>query len=252
VKTLVEGPGNLLAGFFLLTKPGVRGYVIIPFLLNSSLFGLTIFFGAHRLNDLIDWLTSNWSWTAWLSWLLWPLFTLVAITIVFFCFSILANLISAPFNSFLAEAVAKHLRGGKQASSTGNIKTLAAEMLSAFKSEVIKLSYFVIRALPLLLLFFIPIIQAFAPIIWFLFGAWMLALEYMEYPMGNQGLLFIEVRSKLMNKRAMTLSFGGSVMLLTMIPVLNFIVMPAAVAAATKIWVDSLDTESEEQLLEQK
>jgi CysZ protein len=243
VNTIINGPKSLLAGFQLLSKSGIRLYVIIPLTLNSLLFGSIIFFGAHRLNNLIDWLTSNWTWTAWMSWLLWPLFALIALTIVFFCFSILANLIAAPFNGFLAQAVATHLRGKRPEQGTV-LKTLPAELLSAFKSESVKLVYFIVRAIPLLLLFFIPFVQAFAPIIWFLFGAWMLALEYMEYPMSNEGMLFPEVRSRLSETRALTFSFGSSVMLLTMIPVVNFVVMPAAVAAATKIWIDQGNSES--------
>ncbi|MBT7950246.1 MAG: sulfate transporter CysZ [Gammaproteobacteria bacterium] len=251
MNALAEGPKNLLAGFKLLSKPGVRLYVLIPFMLNSLLFSSIIFFGAHRLSDMIDWLTSNWTWTEWISWLLWPLFAVIALTIVFFCFSILANLIAAPFNGFLAQAVARHLLDTPPEQYREQT-TLAAEILDAFKSESIKLIYFLVRSIPLLFLFFIPVIQVIAPFIWFIFGAWMLALEYMEYPMGNQGILFPEVRATLSNKRALTLSFGGSVMVLTMIPVLNFLVMPAAVAAATKLWLEKISTDSETIISVQK
>lgn len=239
MNAFTEGPRSLLAGFRLLGKPGIRLYVIVPFLLNTLLFASIMYFGADRLNDLINWLTSNWTWTSWISWLLWPLFALISFTIVFFCFSIVANLIAAPFNGYLAEAVARHLRG-TQAMQPFDLKQLPAELFSAFRSETVKLLYFAVRALPLLLLFFIPLVQAFAPLIWFLFGAWILALEYLEYPMGNHGLLFPEVRARLAEKRALSMGFGCSVMLLTMIPVLNFIVMPAAVAAATKIWLEKI------------
>ena len=244
MNTFTDGPKNLLSGFLLLSKPGIRLYVIIPLLLNTLLFASTIYFGVRRLNELIERLTSNRIWTEWLSWILWPIFVLVALTIVFFCFSIIANLIAAPFNGFLAQAVARHLQG-KTPKADANLKSLSVELISGFKSEVIKLVYFMTRAAPLLLLFFIPFIQAFAPIIWFLFGAWMLALEYMEYPMSNHGMLFPEVRSNLTETRALTLSFGISVMLLTMIPILNFVAMPAAVAAATRIWIDRVNADSE-------
>ena len=70
--------------------------------------------------------------------------------------------------------------------------------------------------------------------------------------MGNQGILFPEVRATLSNKRALTLSFGGSVMVLTMIPVLNFLVMPAAVAAATKLWLEKISTDPETIISMQK
>ena len=247
MEKITGGPQQLLAGLKLLSKPGIRLYVIIPLLLNTLLFSLIIFFGASRLNDLINWLTSNWTWTSWLSWLLWPLFALISMTIVFFCFSVLANFIAAPFNGFLSEAVAAHLES-TPASKPFNLKTLSKELPAAFKAEIIKLSYFLVRALPLLLLFFIPFIQAFAPVIWFIFGSWMLALEYMEYPMGNEGILFPQVRETLSSRRSLTFSFGGSVMLLTMIPVINFIAMPAAVAAATKIWIEEINADSKAAL----
>ncbi len=240
---LTEGPLNLLAGFRLLSKAGVRLYVIIPLMLNSLLFSAVIILGARRLSEMINWLTSNWTWMEWLSWLLWPLFALITLTIVFFCFSIIANLIAAPFNSFLSAAVARHLSGTNSEQNIG-LSALAGELLAAFKSEAIKLIYFLIRAIPLLLLFFIPVIQACAPVIWFFFGAWMLALEYMEYPMGNEGMLFPEVRATLAGSRALTLSFGASVMLLTMIPMVNFLIMPAAVAAATKLWIEKINVDS--------
>ncbi len=242
-----DGPKQLLAGLRLLLKPGIRIYVLIPFTMNSLLFAAVIFFGASSLNDLIDWLTSNFPWTSWLSWLLWPVFAFISMTIVFFCFSIIANLIAAPFNGFLAEAVAAHLNKTPP-DRPFTLKTLPAELSSAFRIEIIKLSYFLVRALPLLLLFFIPFVQAFAPFLWFIFGAWMLALEYMEYPMGNEGILFPQVRQTLAGRRSLTLSFGSSVMLLTMIPVVNFIAMPAAVAAATKIWIEQLNADSKEAL----
>jgi CysZ protein len=244
LNAFTDGPQNLIAGFKLLVKPGIRAYVIIPLILNSVIFASIIFFGVHRLSDMIEWLTSNWTWTEWLSWILWPLFAFITFTIVFFCFSIVANLIAAPFNGFLSEAVARYLSGDDYLPKKSD-SALVTELLSAFKSEAVKLIYFLVRAAPLLLLFFIPIIQAFAPLIWFLFGAWMLALEYMEYPMGNQGILFPEVRNTLSDKRALTFGFGGSVMLLTMVPVVNFLVMPAAVAAATKIWIEKFNTPAE-------
>ena len=220
--------------------------MVVPFLLNTLLFSCTIIFGAHYLNTLIDWLTSNWTWTEWISWLLWPIFALVSLAIVFFCFSIVANLIAAPFNGMLSDAVASHLQHDNEGKPF-SFQLLAGELKESFKSEAIKLTYFLVRALPLLLLFFIPLIQAFAPFIWFIFGAWMLALEYMEYPMGNQGMLFPEVRRQLSERRSRTLSFGASIMLLTMIPVLNFVVMPAAVAAATRVWVTESGRDNDDE-----
>lgn len=71
----------------------------------------------------------------------------------------------------------------------------------------------------------------------------MLALEYADFPLGNHGLGFTDIRNKLAEKRFLALGFGGAVMLGTMIPLFNFIVMPVAVAGATAMRVEqySLD-----------
>ena len=65
----------------------------------------------------------------------------------------------------------------------------------------------------------------------------MLALEYSDYPLGNRGLSFRDQRRLLRKHWPRTLSFGGMTLLLTLIPVLNFLAMPAAVIGATLMWV---------------
>jgi CysZ protein len=56
--------------------------------------------------------------------------------------------------------------------------------------------------------------------------------------MGNHGLRFGEQKKRLRQKRFLSLGFGGAVSIAVMIPVLNFLAMPAAVAGATAMWVE--------------
>ncbi len=244
-----QGFQFLLSGFKLILKPGVRFYVLIPLLINSLLFASAIIYGASSLSELIDWLIAKWSWIEWIEWLLWPVFVIIALAIVFFGFSIVANLIGAPFNSFLAEAVERTLTGQKNESNSK--QPLMQIIFVSIKNEIQKLLYFVIRALPLLLLFMIPIVNIAAPVIWFLFTAWMLALEYGDYPMGNHDILFKQQRKKFAANRPLAFGFGSGVMLLTMIPIVNFLAMPVAVAGATKMYIEHADLKLEQEL-EQK
>ena len=235
MKDFIAGFKYISQGFGLLLKPGIRVYVMIPMLINALVFAAVITFGAHLMNDFID--TTLTGWLEWLRWLLWPLFVIISLTIVFFCFSIVANLIAAPFNGFLAEAVEVHLTG-ITLSDTGGLKQLPSDIKKAFKSEFKKFTYFIVRAVPLLILFIIPFAQVGAPVFWFIFGAWMLALEYMDFPMGNHGMLFTEQRRYLWEKRKLTFGFGIGAMILTLIPVANFIAIPVIVCGATKLWVE--------------
>lgn len=235
-----DGIQALLAGFGLLNKPGVRLWVVIPLVINTLLFAAVISYGASELGQLIAWLEAQlsgwWEWVDWILWLLWPLFLVFALLLVFFTFSILANLIAAPFNGFLAAAVEQHLTG-TWPDDGGSLKQLPQEIAKAFAGEIRKLLYFALWALPLLLLFVIPLINIAAPVAWFLFGAWMLALEYMDFPMGNHGYTFPGIRARLSQQRPAAFGFGMATLLLSMIPVVNFIVMPVATAAATRLWL---------------
>ena len=95
------------------------------------------------------------------------------------------------------------------------------------------MGYLGTRALPLLILSIIPGINVIAPFLWALFGAWGMALEYLAYPLENQGVLFSEQKDLVKSVRLGALSFGGLAVLGLTIPVLNIIVAPAAVIGAT-------------------
>ena len=73
-------------------------------------------------------------------------------------------------------------------------RPLWQEVTIAFASALRATLYFLLRAIPLLLLFFIPVVNIAAPFIWAAFGAWMLALQYLDYPLGNHGIDFSEQR----------------------------------------------------------
>lgn len=230
-----------LSGFGLIIRPGIRTYVLIPLLVNTLLFAVAIIYGASEFNALLDRLTIQWAWLEWVTWLLWPLFLLILLAISFFSFTILANLIAAPFNGQLAAAVERELTGVTTGGAT-SLSGLLQEASGAILSEAVKIRFFLIRALPLLLLFLVPGLQLVAPLIWFIYAAWMVALEYLEIPLGNHAILFPQVRILVTKKRSRALGFGTGILLLMMLPGINFMVMPVAVAAATRMsletWAD--------------
>ena len=226
----------LFEGFRLIRQPGLRRYVAVPLLVSTLIFGGALFGLAYWLDILIDSLLMKMpDWLDWLRYLVWPLFALAGVLIVFYSFSILTNLVAAPFNGMLAEAVEQHLTG--QPIDTGGWQALLQDVLPSLWSELRKLLYFILRAIPLGLLFLIPGINLAAPVIWALFSAWMLAIEYADYPMANHRLLFTAQRKLLRQRRMLSWGFGGGTLLMTMIPLLNFLAMPVAVAGATAMWL---------------
>ncbi len=232
----VNGAIYFLRGFALIFRPGIRGYVVMPLLINVTVFTALIYFGAGQLQSFLDSMLPQW--LEWLKWLLLPLFLIAALLIVFFTFNMIANLIAAPFNGLLAEAVERQLTGGGP--EEGGLKKILADIGRTFTSELRKLLYIGIRAVPILLLMLIPGVNVAASVLWILFSAWMLAVAYVDYPMGNHAIAFPEQRIVLARRRWLSLGFGGSVMVGLTIPVLNFLVIPSAVAGATAMWVEQL------------
>ena len=226
---------HALTGLRLIFRRELRPFVIVPLLVNILVFGALIWVGSQGFSTLIERFLPEDSWLSHLSWLLWPLFALAIVLVVFYTFTAVANLIAAPFNGLLAEKV-EVLLSGKVPDPTSGWKETFKELLPSLFSELRKLLYFVLRAIPLLILFLIPGVNIIAPFLWLAFSAWYLSLEYMDFPMGNHGILFKDQHQRMKNGRLNAMGFGGGVMLMMAVPGLNFLAMPAGVAGATALW----------------
>ena len=222
----------LLQGLKLILKPKLRRFIYVPILINLLVF-ICIWSGSmHYCHLLINWINSYLpNWLHWLDWLLWLIYFILSLLITAYTFTWLANLIAAPFYGLLSEAIQKHLQGKELPAS--NWRMAIPEALAAIKREWQKLKYYLPRALGLLLLTLIPGINIISSILWFGFGAWMQSLQYMDYPMDNNRHSLVELKKLLHANKLFSFSFGGTVMLLTMLPFINILVLPAAVAGAT-------------------
>lgn len=235
MKDLIAGPRYLLEGFGLLRTPGLRRFVLVPVLINVLLFAGLIGLAYGWVDSASRYLLAGLpDWLHWLGYLVVPVFVLTSLLAIFYGFSVLANLIAAPFNGLLAEAVESHLRGSPP---PGDWRQVLRDVGPSLLSELRKLLYFSLRAVPLLVLLLVPVVNVVASLLWVLFGAWMMTVQYLDYPMANHRLFFKEQRARLRKRPLLAWSFGGLVMLATLVPVLNFFVMPAAVAGATVLWV---------------
>lgn len=237
IRPPLVGAGYLLRGFRLIRVRAILPYVAVPVAINIAVFGLLAWAALRRLGTLVEWLTP--AGYDWLEWLIWPVVALAAAVILFYAFTMLANLIAAPFNAPLAEAVERYLTGTVSPVPPGrDWRAGMAGVASALASEARKLLYYLVRAVPLLVLAWVPVLNVAAPPLWLALNAWMLALQYADYPMGNHGLSFAAQRARLRRKPLVALGFGAATLVVTLVPLLNFVVVPAAVAGATAMWVE--------------
>jgi len=221
-----------MQGFSLILEPKLRRFVLVPFLINFLLFAGLIWFGVSQFSAFIDSMIPEW--LSFLTFLLWPLFAITVLLFVFFTFSFVANFLAAPFNALLAQATEEFLQRQTTPEQT-NWLVLIKAIPAMLWSEVLKLTYFIKWAIPILILFFIPGLNLLAPFCWAALSAWMLTVHYTDFSLSNHNKLFAQNRELLKKEKGVTLGFGAFISLLTMIPGLNFIAMPVAVTGATAL-----------------
>jgi len=233
----LSGPQYLGEGLKLILSPGLRLFVLLPLAVNTLLFIGLIVLAMQQFGIWMDSLMPSLpDWLSFLTYVLTPLFFLLVLVIMFFTFTLLANIIAAPFNGFLAEKVEVVLRG-RDDFPPFSWAELMAMMPRTIGREMRKLAYFLPRAIPLLILTFVPVLNLVAAPLWILFGIWMMAVQYIDYPCDNNKVSWDEMLAWLREKRWQSLGFGGTVYLALLIPFVNILVMPSAVAGATLFWV---------------
>lgn len=234
-----RGVGYLGRGMRIIRQPGVRRYAITPVGISMTLFSALILAVYYGFDGLMErFLPQGYEW---LQWLIWPLIAISVLLVLVYGFTLVANLAGAPFNSALSAAVERHELGTMELTGSPG---LLKDVVASIGTELQRIVYFLIRALPLLLLFLIPVLNLVAPALWILFSAWVLSLEYASHPFENHGLSFKSQRQALRRRPLLALGFGGTVLLASMVPILNFFVMPAAVAGATLMFLDHFHNKS--------
>ncbi|MCX8956708.1 sulfate transporter CysZ [Erwinia psidii] len=236
--TQTNGIYYFFKGWKLINLPGIRRFVIVPLIVNILLMGIAFFWLFSRLGHWLPALMSYVpGWLQWLNYLLWPVAIITILLVFSYFFSTIANWIAAPFCGLLAEQLEAKLTGNF-APDTGWLD-IVKDIPRIMKRELQKLLWYLPRAIALLLLCFVPGIgQTVVPVMWFLFSAWMLSVQYCDYPFDNHRVSFKNMRNALRKHKTDNLQFGALVSCFTMIPLLNLVIMPVAVCGATAMWID--------------
>ena len=234
---MASGADCLFEGLHLIRQPGLRRYVAMPLLINIVLLSAMAAYGISRYDAWTGALTSYLpDWLSLLSWLVGLLAAALVVVMVLYLFTIVANIVAAPFNAVLSVKVEERLTGRAPMSNAG----LHVVVTRSIGREIVKVLYYLPRLLGLLVIAVIPGLNAVAPVLWVLLGAWMMAVEYCDYAADNNEVSFKELRRRLGQSRLDALLFGVMVYVVLAIPFLNLVLVPAAVAGGTVFWVRRL------------
>ena len=146
-------------------------------------------------------------------------------------FTMLTHLVVGPFIGILGEKAERELHNPDYPQHT-----VAQVVMRSLARECRKLVYW-------LILYFIPGVNAVVPILWFMFGSWILAMQYLDVPADNNGHSFQEVLVLMRQHRAAVMAFGAVVMALTSLPIINLFIIPVAVCGGVVFWVRKVQPE---------
>jgi CysZ protein len=229
-----------LAGARLIIQPGYRRFILIPLLVNVLIFIVVTAFLFNAFGDtfaqILEWSPN---WLDWFAWVLWPLLAFIFLVVYGYSFNIITNFLAAPFFGLLAEKIEAQLTGVAPPE-----EPWSQLIPRTLQREAIKLWYFVSRGFLVLLvfivLFFIPGANVLGALIAAIWSCWCMAVQYSDYPADNHQLSFRELRRRLNQKPLTSYSYGGIILLGSMVPILNIFVTPIAVAGATFYWVKEI------------
>lgn len=229
VRSVLSGPGCLIEGYRLLLRPAMRGYAIGPLLGNIVLIAIAL-----ALCWLtIDWAVATWlpaSW-GWLTWLLLPLAILALLWVFMIGFTALANLLLGPFLDRLA-AAARVQRGLAAIEDQKPVGWTAS-----IKQELRRWGYLALCLLGVFVVGWIPVVQVLTAPLALLVSAWFLAIESSSHAFAIRGQGFADQLVMLRRHRGSALAFGLAASGALLVPVLNLLLVPAAVVGMT-LWVE--------------
>lgn len=234
-KTRHNGAHYFFKGFEIIQTKGLRRFVFIPLTVNILLFAAAFSYAFSQLDYYFAKVLAVLpEWLMWLEYLMWPITVITMLIMFSFVFSAFANWLAAPFNGLLSEKV-EILLTQSQPHDT-SFKDLMKDIPRTLSREWCKFRYYLPKAIGFFIV--MMLLPGIGQLIWFLFVAWMMAIQYCDYPFDNHKIDFQAMKRDLSDHKSASYSFGIMTAVFAMIPLVNLIVMPVAICGATALWVD--------------
>lgn len=169
------------------------------------------------------------------------LLIVTALVVLYFAFLILGTAIAAPFLDVLAQRV-EVLATGRTSEEPASLLGALHAMGTSIVVELRKLAFFLAVQIALLLLGLLPLLTPFTVVAAALFTMLFLPLEYAGFAMDHRHMRFPQRRALIWQHRWLMLGFGAAAFLTLLIPLLNFVCLPALVAGGTLLFLDVENT----------
>lgn len=215
-------------------------YSIAPMIINLLIYGSVFILSYSWFTGSIEsWLGIEGTEAGfWLKFLHTALLILGFILLLFFCyllFTILGNVITAPFNEEISQRVEEIVTGTKEAHKMG----FWEDAYISIKGEVQKLAFYLIILLLIFSLNLIPVAgSVIATVLGVIFSSFYNALDFLDYPMTRKKMRFRDKIKVTRKGKLVTYGFGFTAFLLLFLPVINIFMKPILVVAGTSLYYE--------------
>ena len=235
----LQGFRYFFKGMSILGTKGLRRFIILPFLINIVIMGTGLWFGFGIARDWTSALTVSYlpDWLQWLTYLVDPIIFICFLVIIFYTFTLFALTLGAPFYSILSEKVQTVFYNDEPFSSKMSVGDTIKDIPHIIFLELRKLFYRIPFMIASILVMLFPIIGQLGAII---LTSWCNAMDYTSYGYENNRYSLRVSRKNLTEHKLLCLSFGCAVWAALLIPFVNLIMIPVAVAGGTMLWYEKL------------
>lgn len=213
--------------------------IAIPLIINIGLYVLFFYYGATESSRLISSYMQQtqailpaWPWLITLTrWVLSILAWLTLGLIAALTFTIVSSIVLSPFNDRISR-VATVLRRKELGSSEAELRELSLSEVVRLESK--RTIFLILGAITAAILGIIPLMQLPALIL----GAWLVAFEYFGYPVSQKSAGLLTVLKFTLRHPAISLGFGGFLLLLMALPFASVFYIPLAVVTGSILFVE--------------
>ena len=230
---VTTGLDCFLHGARLARARSLRRFVWAPMAFSFATVSLLLLPGYRAVETVVEWTIGFVpGWLDWLGPMLAFLLYGVGIVVALWTFGFVSVLLASPFLGALSARAEREALGDGPDHHENPARALA----SGLAREGRKFAYHLPRLACLFLLTLVPVVNAAAPLLWFAFGAWMLALHFVDFASENRGLKLDDTLALLRANRGPAFGFGAVVALLMAVPFAALVVIPAAACGGALLW----------------
>lgn len=235
----------LKAAAFILSHPALWALCILPIFIN--LICVTVIWAyTHSATDA--WLlaklqaitfSERWQWAYQTLMICAKIISYIAASaIALFSSLAIGNVVSVPFNDFLSEK-AERLLGSWTDNAPFVFSAWARTMATLVLQEIIRIIIFTFVAIVLFLISFIPGAAFFTMPIGWLFAGYILAFDYLAYPLERRGYINFFDKCRWVHQRLFcAVGYGSFLNIFIVIPFVKFVFIPIGVVGGALLFAE--------------